>query len=313
MNNRYLQILLVLSLFIITHRSEGQSRRVPAGMVKYKYFQIPGRVKLDSGDPNGTIVNLINLDTKQTERSITVPSTGKFDLDLNYFKEYRITVSKDGYYDKELRVSTVIPHNVWEKDSIFPPFTIIVSLYKKIEGAGKLSFEGKIIGKIYYSPNGKLDNFDSEIFIDEQVILDELNNAQKSLIDKKFNQKLAEALEYERKRDLPNAYRVYGEALKIKPNDKFVIEKLKELAAEMKDIENEAKKDAEFNRLIAEGDANVKQTKYAEAITNFKGALTIRPKDPVATEKLANAEKLMAQALEKAKQDAEFNRLITLG
>ena len=65
--------------------------------------------------------------------------------------------------------------------------------------------------------------------------------------------------------------------------------------------------------MIAAGDENVKQTKYAEAITNFKGALTIRPNDPIATEKLANAEKLLAQALEKAKQDAEFNRLIALG
>ena len=54
--------------------------------------------------------------------------------------------------------------------------------------------------------------------------------------------------------------------------------------------------------MIAAGDENVKQTKYAEAITNFKGALMIRPNDPVATEKLANAEKLLAQAVEKAKQ-----------
>ena len=62
-----------------------------------------------------------------------------------------------------------------------------------------------------------------------------------------------------------------------------------------------AKQDAEFNRLIALGDENVKQTKYAEAITNFKGALTIRPKDPVATEKLANAEKTVGAVVGKSK------------
>ena len=61
-----------------------------------------------------------------------------------------------------------------------------------------------------------------------------------------------------------------------------------------------AKQDAEFARLIAEGDANVKNVKFKEAITNFKAALTIRPKDPGAIAKLAEAEKLLAAAIEKA-------------
>ena len=57
----------------------------------------------------------------------------------------------------------------------------------------------------------------------------------------------------------------------------------------------------------------MKQTKYAEAITNFKGALTIRPNDPDCDREACNAEKLLAQAVEKAKQDAEFNRLVAEG
>ena len=313
MNTRFIQIFIVFSLLLLSSNVEGQSKRVPAGLAKYKNFQIPGKVKLDSGDPSGTIVNLINLDSKQIEKSINVPATGKFDLELSYFKEYKIIVTKEGYYDKELRVSTVIPRNVWEKDSVFPPFSIIVSLYKKIEDAKKMNFEGKTIGKIYYSPNGKLDNFDSEVFIDDQAIQDEMNNALKSIIEKKFNLKITEALEYEKKPDLVNAYRVYGEALKIKPGDKFVIEKLKELAAELKDLENEAKNKAESDRLIALGDANVASLKYSEAVLNYKGALKIIPDNPVAESKLAAAEKLLAQAIEKAKQDAEFNRLLAEG
>ena len=87
--------------------AEGQSSRGAAGGAKYKYFQIPGRIKMDKGDPSGTIVKLINLDSKQTEKSITVNSSGKFDLELSYFKEYQISVTKDGYYTKELHVSTV--------------------------------------------------------------------------------------------------------------------------------------------------------------------------------------------------------------
>ncbi|MEI7526770.1 MAG: hypothetical protein WCJ95_20645, partial [Mariniphaga sp.] len=365
MNSRFLHICLLICVFVISAQVHGQRKRVPAGLAKYKYFQVPGKVKMDSGDPDGTVINLINMDSKQTEKSITVSSTGKFDLDLDFFKEYRITLKKDGYYPKDIDISTVIPRNVWDKDSVFPPFSIIVSLYKKVEGV-KLSFEGAVVGKIYYSPNGKLDNFDSNVFIDDQAIQNEISNALKSIVDQKFNAKLAEALEFEKKHDLTNAYRVYGEALKIKPNDKFVIEKMKELAADMKVqgefdrlvasgdanvanllfaeavqsykgalklIPNEpvvvaklanaeklltaslekAKIDGEFNKLIAEGDANVKQTKYIEGITNFKSALSIRPGDAPTLARIADAEKLMNLALEKAKKDAEYNRLIAEG
>lgn len=312
MNSCFHKIFLGFSVLILSYMAEGQSSRVATGVVKYKYFQIPGRIKMDKGDPSGTIVNLINLDSKQTEKSITVPSSGKFDLELSYFKEYKIRVTKDGYYDKEIDVSTVIPRNVWDKDSIFPPYYIVVALYKKVEGV-VLSFEGRTIGKVSYSPNGTLDNFDSNVLIEDKVIQDEIDEALKNKDDKIFNQKVAEALEYEKKEDLSTAYGIYSEAIKLKPSDKFVKEKLKELASDLKNLLGDAKIMAEYNRLIALGDANVTQTKYAEAITSFKSALTIKPGDSVALARIADAERLLAMAGEKAKKDAEFDRLIATG
>ena len=76
---------------------------------------------------------------------------------------------------------------------------------------------------------------------------------------------------------------------------------------------DKAKKDEEFNRLVAEGDASVKQSKYAEGITSYKGALGIRPGDAPTLAKIANAEKLLIQSLAKAKKDEEFKRLIAEG
>ena len=312
MNSRFLQISLVFSMLITTYQAEGQSSRVPAGVAKYKYFQIPGRIKMEKGDPSGAVVNLFNLDSKQIEKSVVIPSSGKFDLELSFFKEYRISVTKNGYYDKELNVSTVIPLDVWEKDSIFPPFYIVVTLYKKVPDA-TLSFEGKTIGKVSYSPNGTLDNFDSNVFIDDQAIQDEIYTALKNIDDKDFNQKMAEALEYEKKNDLSTAYSLYSEASKIKPSDKFVKEKLKELAYELKNLGNEAKIQAEYDRLIALGDANVNSLKYNDAIQYYKGALKVRPNDPFAVSKLAEAEKQLALAGDKARKDAEFNRLMAEG
>ncbi|HEY3388993.1 MAG TPA: hypothetical protein VGK38_05440, partial [Prolixibacteraceae bacterium] len=312
MVRRLFQVFRVFLLLLIVIQSEGQSSRVPAGTAKYKYFQIPGRVKLDKGDPSGVVVRLIDLDSKQIEKSIATPSSGKFDLALSYFKEYKLSISKEGYYDKEINVSTVIPRDVWEKDSVFPPFYIVITLYKKVPGT-KLSFEGKSIGNVSYSPNGTLDNFDSVVLIDDQTIQDEIDAAIKNVDDKDFNQKMAEALEAEKKNDLSNAFSLYSVAAKIKPSDKFVKEKLKELASDLKNLGNEAKIQAEYNRLIALGDANVNSLKYSEAIQYYKGALKVQPNDPVAVSKIAEAEKQLALAGDKAKKDAEFNRLITAG
>jgi len=312
MVRRLFLVCLVFSMFLIVIQVEGQSSRVPAGASKLKYFQIPGRVKLEKGDASGAVVRLIDLDSKQIEKSLAIPSSGKFDLELTFFKEYKIAISKEGYYDKEINVSTVIPRDVWEKDSVFPPFYIVVTLYKKVPGA-KLSFEGKSIGNVSYSPNGTLDNFDSNVLIDDQVIQNEIETALKNIDDKDFNQKMAEALEAEKKSDLSTAYSLYSVASKIKPSDKFVKEKLKELASDLKNLGNEAKIQAEYDRLLALGDANVNSLKYIDAIQYYKGALKVKPNDAVAVSKIADAEKLLALAGEKAKKDAEFNRLITAG
>ena len=110
---RLLLFFIIYPFFASTYQSYGQSRRVTAIAVKYRNFQIPGRVKMDAGSPSGTTVSVINLDTNQPVKEIIVPSTGKFDLELEYFKEYRIQISKEGYYIKFLDVSTVIPRDVW--------------------------------------------------------------------------------------------------------------------------------------------------------------------------------------------------------
>ena len=312
MDLRFSRFLLFCFFLFCAVLSEAQPKRPGGDKSKYKYFQIPGKVKVESGDTEGTTVNLINLETKQTEKSITVTSAGKFDFDLNYFKEYRISVVKVGYYPKDIDVSTLVPPNVWEKDSIFPPFYIIVSLFKKVEGV-KMSFEGSVVGKIYYSPNGKLDNFDSISFIDDQAIENEIKNALKSIADQKFNQKIAEALEFEKKAEYSPAIFAYGEALKIKPKDKFVIEKLKELAEDMKNQSAEAKLKAEFQRLLALGDAQVSAVKYVDAIQSYKAALKLIANEPIALQKLAEAERLLAQALDQEKQNAAFDKLIAAG
>ncbi|MCX6238178.1 MAG: hypothetical protein NTY07_11595, partial [Bacteroidia bacterium] len=105
----------------------------------------------------------------------------------------------------------------------------------------------------------------------------------------------------------------FKEALNVRPADPIALARIADAEKQLALAGEKVKKDAEFNRLIAEGDANVKITKYAEAIASFKEALNVRPTDPIALARIADAEKQLALAGEKVKKDAEFNRLIAEG
>ena len=276
-------------------------------------FHISGRIKIDNGDPVGTVVSLINLTTKSKENTATINSTGKFEFDLKYFSEYRLTAVKEGHYTKDIDVSTVIPAKVWAKDSIFPPFLMGVLLYKKVPGV-TLSFEGKVVGKLCYSPKGKLDNFDSDIYIDDKDIRKEIDQALKEHADEIFNLKMAEAVEYEKKNQIREAIQTYEEALDLRKNDPYIKPKIRELLSDLKNLEKDAMLEAEFNRLLLAGDEKVANLKFPEAIDNFKAALSIKQGNQVASDKLTNAEQLLAKVnAEKAKLDAEFNRLLAAG
>ncbi len=99
----------------------------------------------------------------------------------------------------------------------------------------------------------------------------------------------------------------------IKPNDSIALARIADAERQLALAGDKAKKDAEFSRLIAAGDANVSQSKFTEAITSFKSALDIKPNDSIALARIADAERQLALAGDKAKKDAEFSRLIAAG
>ncbi len=304
LKNRYGCILLIFMLLI----SLGSFAQKKEGT-----FHVQGTIRVEKGDATGAVVNLKNLTTKKVEESVTVALGGKFDLYMSYFMEYSMEVVKEGHYTKTIEVSTAVPSQVWAKDSIFPPFLMVVLLYRKIPKV-TLSFEGKNVGKLCYSPTGKLDNFDARIYISDKEIRNEIDQALKAQEDEIFNKLLSEAAEFEKKNMIREAIKAYEEALALRKNDQFVRPKLKELTADLKNLDKEAMLEAEFLKLLKSGDDNLDNLKFSNAIYNYKAALAIRPGNKLATDKMANAQRLLdAENAEKAKLDAEFERLLTRG
>jgi hypothetical protein len=94
-------------------------------------------------------------------------------------------------------------------------------------------------------------------------------------------------------------------------------QKAKEIDAEFKrldDIEkNLAKLKADFDKFIKDGDQKMLEKKYADAITNYRGALGIFPDDPTAKSKLAEAQAKLDEENANKDLEARYKKLIEEG
>ncbi len=94
-------------------------------------------------------------------------------------------------------------------------------------------------------------------------------------------------------------------------------QKAKEIEAEFKrldDIEkNLAKLKADFEKFMKDGDQKMLEKKYADAITNYRGALGIFPDDPTAKTKLAEAQAKLDEENANKDVEARYKKLIEEG
>ncbi len=94
-------------------------------------------------------------------------------------------------------------------------------------------------------------------------------------------------------------------------------QKAKEIDAEFKrldDIEkNLAKLKADFDKFMSDGNQKMLEKKYADAITNYRGALGIFPDDPTAKTKLAEAQAKLDEENANKDIEARYKKLIEEG
>ena len=94
-------------------------------------------------------------------------------------------------------------------------------------------------------------------------------------------------------------------------------QKAKEIDAEFKrldDIEkNLAKLKADFDKFMSDGNQKMLEKKYADAITNYRGALGIFPDDPTAKSKLAEAQAKLDEENANKDLEARYKKLIEEG
>lgn len=160
--------------------------------------------------------------------------------------------------------------------------------------------------------------FEASDISDEQYPLDQIKEIGRRIKAKEDEAKYKQLIEAAdimvKQKSFRSARDNYAEALKLKPNEAYPQQKLKELDANIKSEEDAAAKKANYEKLVAEGEQLVKEEKWEEAKAKFEEALKIETASTyvkgqldVINKKLADikAEKEKAEKIAKLLQEGE--------
>ena len=146
-----------------------------------------------------------------------------------------------------------------------------------------------------------------------------LEAAKKALADKQnadaaqkaYSEKIAAAKVAYTAQKYEEALALYKEALVLRPADSYATSQIALIEAELK---KQKETEAQFNKLVAEGDAAMTSSLYDDAITKYTAALAIRPADAAVTAKLNEAKKKKAEKeqadLQAKEKEAKYTKLI---
>ncbi|HRG58461.1 MAG TPA: hypothetical protein PK323_05845, partial [Bacteroidia bacterium] len=228
-------------------------------------LEIGGRVLDDSNGQEMEEVLIVLYKDKTEINKVRTTAAGTFLFKVPQDDEFTLVFSKNGYTSKKLSINTKnVPKELSDKTAVFNYRGAKVYLFEVVPDLDVTILE-QPIGKIYFDPAQK--NFD---------------------YDKEYTKSIKSKVE------------VLSKALEVKKQKEAAESALK------------AKQNAEFNKLIAEGDASLANKKFDDAVFTYTKALNMNIDKSTCNAKI-KAAKEAKEADELAKKQAEFDKFINDG
>ena len=296
------------------------SFQLPSQAQSKKYFVITGKIVPEESGEGAGIIEITKNDKDKS--TIAIPKNGRFRLELDFFNEFSLNFKYPGHFNKIITVTTQIPQDVWERDNDFPPFPMIVQLFKEFEGIDK-SFTLKPVAKIFYGKD--IDNFDKEGYFSDIQVLEQIATAksQANLVQKEsqaiskenaqdlaakqknFDQLIKEADTNYQRGEYQMALLKYQDAKNLFPDKAYPTDRVAELQDLVKALEITEKQKAaleeKYKNAIARGNEFFDQKQYSDAKSKYHEALQYKPGDLFSSRRINEIDQLLAQ-LEKQKQ-----------
>lgn len=284
-------------------------------------FIVDGRLTSDDGKTDGASITLFQ-NGKQSD-VVTPPRSGKFYFELEYNHEYSLLFKKPGFFQKIIIISTYVPTAVLEENSKFPPLSFVLNLFKETDIIDQ-SFTIKPVARVFYNAN--IDNFDSEIYLSDDQLREQIQAAtdaqnmlaaeRKSIskadeleqaeLEKKYDKLIADGNSFYNKNSYDEAISKFRDALMLFSDRSYPRDRINEIEDLLASLQQEEQLEQNYLAAIQAGDASFNTQQYSNAISSYEKALEYKAKDKYATGRIAESNKLMKSRL----SDQQYNDLI---
>ena len=296
---------------------------------------VDGKVFGGGDKLSGAIVTLFKNNAQQQQ--IVTTSNGRFSFDLPANAEYIVSITKPGYITKKFKINTAnVPADRGEAGgfNIFEPDVTLfemptapeiskrveailsqpIAVYQYIPGETNFGYDQKYTDAIQ-SKLAELAQLQKQV---EKEMEDKAKNAaveaQKQLeIDKKYKAAIAKGDGAMASKDYASAKSAYSEALGVKPGEAYPKTKLSEIDKLMAESGKEKETEAKYQAAVKKGDGAFGNKDYAGAKAAFTEASGIKPAEAYPKTKLAEIDKLLADAGKQKELDAKYQAAITKG
>jgi tetratricopeptide (TPR) repeat protein len=309
-----------------------------------KIFEDAQKLKPTEDYPK-EMINKINeqLDANHREKELMDEYKKLIDIADRDFKNQELVKAR-GVYEEALKI---LPSEQYPKQrikEIDAAISELSNLQEKEEKYNDLitkadnSFSGKDYDKAkdFYQealkikpneahPKNRISEIDN--------LLNQMRSAQEK--DAKYQDLVNKGDQALNKKNYQNAIDFFTEAGKVKPEESYPPQKIKEIEQLIREQEeadkaadNQKRKEQEFNTLIKQGDTEFNSADFEKSIDTYNKALKIKPGDSSTQQKIDKAKELLAnkkkeeEAERKAKDQElsdnrnkaqqEYNRLIAL-
>src|SRR5690606_10761788 len=229
--------------------------------------------------------------------TLKTDNKGTIDVPLLPDAVYIISISGPGYIDKKLEIDTrnVNPEDMGSGDIFYPAE---VDIFKKIEGLN-LDILDEPIGKIWYDDKFGGFTYNKDYTLQRQAALSALKESYLKKKEEEKNKLLkskelyAEAIKKGDKAFKEENWEVakaeYEKAQTLDPFETYSTDQLGAIATKL--VKRSADEE-NYKAAIMKGDAALKGKNYKDAISEYQKAISYKPTDQYAIDKLAEAQTL---------------------
>lgn len=224
-------------------------------------------------------------------------------------------------FEEALKIESASTYVKGQLDIVNKKIAEIKAEKEKAEKIAKLLKEGEmaLAEKTYDAALGKfkevltLDNENAvakeKIGLIEKLIAEEAKNKE---LNDKFNALVKQGDDAATAKKYQDAITKYTEAIGLK-NDAAVNIKIEDAKKALADLENAQKKEADFAKLISEGQSAFTAKDYTTALEKYEAALSIKPEDAPTSQKITEIKKIIGDQQAAADKLKKIEQLLQEG